>query len=411
MSDLDPRKITISDYTYSLPDDKIALRPTAERDRSKLLTYHSGEIKDRLFREIADIIPPNSLLVLNDTKVIEARILFQKATGGVIEIFCLEPHSCSMEEALQTTEPVQWNCLVGGASKWKNGQTLEKEIEINGKQWALNARYVSKLPDAFVIEFSWTAPACSFADVMHEAGNIPLPPYIKRLPEDADRKRYQTSFAKHEGSVAAPTAALHFTHEVFASLSSKRIRSEFITLNVGAGTFKPVKAETIADHDMHREAFSIRLTTLESILESTHITAVGTTTLRTLETIYWLGVKLVTKKLNDWHLAQWEAYELDQTISVSESLRAITNKMREEGLDQLNCTTSLLIAPGYRIKIPSALITNFHQPQSTLLLLVAAFIGDDWKKVYQHALQNDYRFLSYGDSSYLTRKADSSTPL
>jgi S-adenosylmethionine:tRNA ribosyltransferase-isomerase len=344
--------------------------------------------------------------ILNNTRVIEARILFQKPTGGVIEIFCLEPtDEYNIENAISHSGPVRWNCLIGGASKWKPGQVLQKELLINGRQAMLSAHYIEKLSDSFVIEFSWQSPDVSFGEVVHAAGAIPLPPYIKREAIADDANRYQTIFARHQGSVAAPTAALHFTDTVFKKLAQKDIHPSYITLHVGAGTFKPVKTETIAEHAMHAEHFHVSLKTLEKLAGSRTIVAVGTTSLRTLESLYWIGIKIIRhqfSEIDELVLEQWEAYELkDENISYSESMRAIIGFMEQQNMEEVFCRTSLIIVPGYTFRSAKALLTNFHQPQSTLLLLVAAFIGDDWEKVYQHALDNDYRFLSYGDSSLL----------
>lgn len=403
---IDARNILIKDYDYNLPHEKIAGFPLRERDRSKLLIYENGKLKDDQFFNLYTHLPENTTLVLNNTRVIEARVLFKKLTGGVIEIFCLEPYQQTIEQSLSLTGKVQWQCLIGGASKWKHGQTLQKEILIGDKTVQLNANYISKQADSFIIEFSWREQY-SFAEVLHAAGAIPLPPYIKRDATEEDKERYQTIFSKQEGSVAAPTAALHFTETVFKKLSDKNIDTEYITLHVGAGTFKPVKTETVAEHEMHKEPFTVSVDALKKIVSSKEIIAVGTTSLRTLETIYWLGVKQINGLIqDDWALQQWEAYDLEKDypgISVEESLNALINWLKENHQTELHCQTSLIIVPGYQFKIPVGLITNFHQPQSTLLLLVSAFIGEDWMKVYQHALENDYRFLSYGDSSLLWR--------
>jgi S-adenosylmethionine:tRNA ribosyltransferase-isomerase len=402
---LDSRNILIEDYTYQLPNERIAYHPLAQRDASKLLVYKSGRITDDHFRHLPEQLPEDSLLILNDTKVIEARILFQKESGGVIEIFCLEPFEQSMEAALQQQSSSRWKCMIGGASKWKPGQVLEKELVIEGRPVLLQATYQGKEDESFIIQFNWHPPTLYFVQVIHAAGAIPLPPYIKRGAESIDADRYQTIFSKYEGSVAAPTAALHFTKDVFKELELKNINREFITLNVGAGTFKPVKTASIADHQMHGEHFTITKAVLEKIIGAERVIAVGTTSLRTIESVYWMGVKLLNGAAGqDWTLEQWEVYELDGTISYKESLNGVVEWMNKNAISDIHCRTSLLIVPGYQFKIPSGLVTNFHQPQSTLLLLVAAFIGEDWKKVYQHALQNDYRFLSYGDSSLLWRK-------
>ena len=398
--------IFIKDYDYSLSPDRIAEFPVRERDQSKLLVYRNGEICNDFFFNLDEYVPTGSTLVLNNTKVIEARVFFRKPTGGVIEIFCLEPHQQSIEQSLASRERAQWQCLIGGASKWKTGQILEKEIFIGNTTVQLQARYVSKQADNFIIEFVWNTEQ-SFGEVLHAAGAIPLPPYIKRGATEEDKIRYQTIFSNQEGSVAAPTAALHFTQNVFKKLSAKNIDHEYITLHVGAGTFKPVKTETVDEHEMHKEPFTVCIETLKKIVRAKKIIAVGTTSLRTLETIYWLGVKLINDLIKEeWSLQQWEVYELEKyytNISKEQSLNAMIKHLENNHQPELHCQTSLIIVPGYKFKIPQALITNFHQPQSTLLLLVSAFIGPDWKQIYQHALDNDYRFLSYGDSSLLWR--------
>lgn len=397
-------EILIQIYTYSLPDDRIAHHPLLKRDESKLLVYKSGRITEDRFFHLSQHLPERSTLILNNTRVLEARIFFTKPTGGVIEIFCLEPAGQSMELSLQQKGEVEWACMIGGASKWKPGQVLAKELIISGEKVILEAHYKEKLADAFVIRFTWTPAHLAFIEVLHTAGNMPLPPYIKRNAELADAERYQTIFAQKEGSVAAPTASLHFTDAVFADLAQKGITPNYITLNVGAGTFKPVKTASIADHAMHSETFSVSRSTLKAILDAETIVAAGTTSLRTLESLHWMGVKLLTGKHTDkFQLSQWEAYDLDNSIGYQESIGALLQWMEKNGQESLDCRTALLVVPGYAFKIPSAIITNFHQPQSTLLLLIAAFIGEDWKKVYQYALENDFRFLSYGDSSLLWR--------
>ena len=402
---IEPQKILIQDYTYDLPNERIADHPLPKRDDSKLLVYKSGSIEDDRFFNLPDHLPEDSLLILNNTKVIEARILFKKPSGGVIEIFCLQPHEQSMETALQQQGSCRWQCMIGGASKWKAGQILVKELMVDGKPTILQAIYQGKIEDGFIIQFHWSPAELHFVQVIHEAGAIPLPPYIKRSAEEIDSDRYQTIFGKHEGSVAAPTAALHFTDDVFQKLQQKNISTAFVTLNVGAGTFKPVKSASIADHHMHGEDFTMEKAAVEKMIGAEQVIAVGTTSLRTIESVYWLGVKLLSEKLEEaWILEQWEMYSLDGTINYKKSLQAIVDWMEANHLTQLHCRTSMIIVPGYTFKIPSAIITNFHQPQSTLLLLIAAFIGDDWKKVYQHAMENDYRFLSYGDSSLLWRE-------
>ena len=395
--------LSISDYSYDLPLDRIAEFPLPHRDSSRLLVFN-GEIKDSSFKHLPEFLPQTATLVLNNTKVIEARIFFTKPTGGVIEIFCLEPFAPSeMTQSLEHSSPVQWRCLIGGASKWKAGQVLQKDITIHGQTVSLEAWYISKQPEDFIIEFRWDTTH-HFADVIHAAGNIPLPPYIKRQVEQKDSERYQTIFAKQEGSVAAPTAALHFTEEVFSALGQKNITPHYITLNVGAGTFKPMKAETISGHQMHGEHFTVTKETLKALLAAETLIAVGTTTLRTLESLYWLAIKYKEKNAADWNLSQWEAYDIQATLSYKQSIEILLEHLENNNLNELHCSTSILIRPGYQFKSADALITNFHQPRSTLILLVAAFVGEDWRKIYDHALANNYRFLSYGDSSLLWRK-------
>ena len=405
-----PPEIYIKDFQYPLPVDRIAAYPLAERDQSKMLIYQNGEIRSNFFKNLADYLPENASLVLNNTRVIEARILFKKASGGTIEIFCLEPADNLLHtaDALQAEGKVLWNCLIGGASKWKHGEVLQKQITIEPNKLILRARYVEKNVDSFIIEFTWEPATYHFFEVLHAAGNIPLPPYIKREPVEIDAERYQTIFARIQGSVAAPTAALHFTKTVFDGLKNKNISTDFITLHVGAGTFKPVKTETVSAHQMHLEEFQVSITTLKNLVESKEIIAVGTTSLRALESLYWIGVKIKRGMIGEdgnITLEQWEAYELgDEKISYSESIDSIIVFLKRMGVDVLLCQTSLLIIPGYNFHSAKALITNFHQSQSTLLLLVAAFIGEDWRMVYDYALKNDFRFLSYGDSSLLWKK-------
>lgn len=397
-----PENILIQEYTYTLPEEKIAAFPLANRDESKLLFFNEGKIEDHTFYQLPELLTPGSTLVLNDTRVIEARLFFQKSTGGVIELFCLEPQAKSVEMALQEEGNSSWHCLIGGASKWKPGQVLEKKLFINGEELLLQAQYAGRLEDSFLINFQWTPHHFRFAEVLHAAGAIPLPPYIKRKAEHLDEERYQTVFGSHQGSVAAPTAALHFSKNVFAELDKKNIHKAFVTLHVGAGTFKPVKSASIAEHPMHSEFFSVRQHSIEALLHASNIIAVGTTSLRTIESLHWLGVKLLSGiEMKDWSLQQWDSYGLDQTKTYNESYSAILDWMKQNHVDELHCSTQMIIVPGYTFKVARELITNFHQPQSTLLLLVAAFLGEEWKKVYEHALATDYRFLSYGDSSYL----------
>ncbi|RYY98002.1 MAG: S-adenosylmethionine:tRNA ribosyltransferase-isomerase [Chitinophagaceae bacterium] len=399
--------LAIDQYDYPLPNERIAAHPLSRRDASRLLVYRDGVITDSEFGRLPHFLTPGSRILLNDTRVIEARIFFTKETGGVIELFCLEPYEpAEMNAALQAEGRVQWRCLVGGASKWKPGLVLEKELTVGGDPVRLEARFISKEPEDFIIELRWNGPQ-HFAEILHVAGNIPLPPYIKREAGAADAERYQTIFARQEGSVAAPTAALHFTPEVIAALAEREIRPRYITLNVGAGTFKPVKTDTIGGHVMHAENFTVSRDTLAALRQQGPLVAVGTTTLRTLESLYWIGIKNKEGAPFDGSLGQWEAYGLDGATSYADALAVLEAHLDATGATELHCRTSLLIRPGYRFRSADALVTNFHQPRSTLLFLVAAFIGPGWEKVYKHALDNDYRFLSYGDSSLLFRDRQS----
>ncbi|MFI5186600.1 MAG: S-adenosylmethionine:tRNA ribosyltransferase-isomerase [Chitinophagales bacterium] len=402
---MDPRNLLIKDFTYSLPEDRIAKYPLPGRDASKLLVYHNGKIMEDIYKNLDQHLPEDSLLIFNDTKVIEARILFQKKTGGVIEIFCLEPHQQYDDIIMGMTQKkrVLWRCMIGGASKWKHGQVLEKKIRSGGKEIFLLARYAEKLADSFVIEFSWN-DELSFAEILHDAGAIPLPPYIKREPEKSDAERYQTIYAHHEGSVAAPTAGLHFTDDLLEKIKTKNLHTDFVTLHVGAGTFKPVKSLSMGEHEMHSECINVSKPTIKNILNnlSGNIIPVGTTSLRTVESLYWLGVKLRSGEKNNLTIEQWLPYEIDDTdLSPAEALITLIDFMNKENREYLNIKTRILIAPSYKTKIAKALVTNFHQPQSTLLLLVAALIGNDWKKIYEYALKNNFRFLSYGDGCLL----------
>lgn len=415
----DPRLISINDYSYSLPEERIASFPLTERDASKLLIFKEGNISEDVYRNISSHIPNNSLLIFNNTKVVEARLLFTKETGGVIEIFCLEPHDQypDVTAAMQQKGKVWWHCLVGGASKWKPGQLLTKIISANGETITLQAKYVEKRTGSFIIELSWSQQELSFAEILHYAGAIPLPPYIKRAAEESDAERYQTVYAQYDGSVAAPTAGLHFTEKIFSDLAVKNVSTDFVTLHVGAGTFKPVKSETMQEHEMHAEWIDVSKSTIENILAKidNNIIAVGTTSLRTIESLYWLGVKSQESVRKDFcgevgsrkslQLAQWEAYDLaDKSVPASVALASLLNWLNENKIERLVTKTQILIAPGYEFKIVKGLITNFHQPQSTLLLLVSALIGKNWRNVYQYAMDNDFRFLSYGDGSLLWKQ-------
>lgn len=403
-----PKNISINNYTYHLPNEKIAAFPLPKRDSSKLLIYKEGRIQEDVYKNIADHIPEKSLLVFNNTKVIQARILFQKPTGGVIEIFCLEPYEAMNEYStiMNKNGSVKWKCMIGGASKWKDGSLVKKIQKENGE---LKATLVEKLSDAYVVELSWQPANLSFAEVLEQSGDMPLPPYIKRRAEQSDKERYQTIYAKHDGSVAAPTAGLHFTESIFNSLAEKNISKTYVTLHVGAGTFKPVKAAVMEGHEMHAEWIDVTTDTIQQLIDNSIYTiiAVGTTSLRTIESLYWMGVKTTLFpgiKMEHLSIHQWDVYEAPLAavnFSAATALTALLNRMKENNLQRIITTTQILISPGYQYKVAKAIITNFHQPQSTLLLLVAAVVGNDWKKIYQYALENDFRFLSYGDGSLL----------
>ena len=404
---MNPAEISILDYRYDLPEERIALHPLQERDASKLLVYKNGEISETVFSQIPDHLPAETLLVINDTRVINARILFKKSTGAGIEIFCLEPRDLINEYStvMTTTAESTWKCLVGGAAKWKN-EVLEKYITINEEKVILKATMLEKLPDGYSIKLSWTPAHYSFAAIIEAAGDTPLPPYIKRSTDMEDVSRYQTIFAAHDGSVAAPTAGLHFTEAVFDKLSGKNIHRANVTLHVGAGTFKPVKAATMQAHEMHAEYIDVSIEAIEQLkAKAGHIAAVGTTSCRTIESLYWLGVKtLLDPEIKNISLGQWDVYEeplLSSVIKTGAALDSLITWMKKNKLSRIFTQTQLMIAPGYRFRMADILITNFHQPQSTLLLLVAAAIGNDWKKMYDHALKNDFRFLSYGDGNLI----------
>lgn len=410
-----PKDLSIHDFTYSLPDEQIAKYPLADRDDSRLLIYRNGTITEDRYRGITAHIPGDSLLVFNNTKVVEARILFQKSTGSTIELFCLEPAGDQdITTAMLQTGRVQWKCLVGGAKKWKEDQ-LVKAINWQGDGFNLIARKLEKIEDYFIIELSWDMPSLSFAEVLHAAGVLPLPPYLNRKAETADAERYQTVYARHDGSVAAPTAGLHFTPALLTQLQEQNVTPAFVTLHVSAGTFKPVKADTMEGHDMHAEFIEVSDALLQQLISylPRTVIAVGTTSLRTLESLYWMGVKLATAynkglsssqiTVQDIEIKQWDAYELEQTLPATTALQALRQWLSENRQTRLVAKTQIIIAPGYNLRIAQALITNFHQPQSTLLLLVAAITGEDWKKIYAYALEHGFRFLSYGDGSLLWR--------
>jgi S-adenosylmethionine:tRNA ribosyltransferase-isomerase len=402
-----PQQISIDDYNYDLPNDRIALYPLAQRDSAKLLVYKNGEISESTFLHIDEYLPSQTLLVFNNTKVINARVQFTKITGASIEIFCLEPFGNITEYStvMNTTTTVQWKCLVGGAAKWKD-EILEKEITVGNEKVILFAKKVAKITEAFIIQFYWQPPLFSFSEIIEAAGKVPLPPYIKRDTDNEDTSRYQTIFAEHSGSVAAPTAGLHFSENIFEKLSAKKINKTFVTLHVGAGTFKPVKAATMAEHEMHSEYIDVDIATIENIKNNIgKIAAVGTTSLRTIESLYWFGIKVFkNKNVKELSLLQWDVYVdefVNSELSAYDALDALLAWMKKNNKERIFTQTQILIAPSYSFRVANMLITNFHQPKSTLLLLVAAAMGNDWKKMYDYALKNDFRFLSYGDGNLI----------
>ncbi|MFA8434239.1 MAG: S-adenosylmethionine:tRNA ribosyltransferase-isomerase [Marinifilaceae bacterium] len=400
----DAKNIQIVDFTYDLPDHRIAKYPLKDRDQSKLLVYRDGNIEEDKFVKLPDYVSPGTLMVFNNTKVIQARLIFHKETGARIEIFCLEPLSpADYALAFQVKGECTWKCIVGNLRKWKSG-VLRMPFVYEGKEYFLSAERINGLEGAHEVRFCWEPSDLSFSDVLELTGRIPIPPYLNRDTEESDLVRYQTVYSKFEGSVAAPTAGLHFTNDVFNDFEKKSVQREELTLHVGAGTFKPVKAEYIGGHEMHTEHIQVTAHSLESILSKEgDVIAVGTTSVRSLESLYWMGVKLLEKKENPGLLEQWEAYDLSSEYSVAESYQAIIKYMEEQELALFNAATQIIIAPGYQFKVIKGLVTNFHQPQSTLLLLISALVGDDWRKIYDYALQNDFRFLSYGDSSLLMK--------
>jgi len=426
-----PISLPIQDFDYDLPDQSIAYTPASHRSDSKLLVWDKEIIAESNYNHIAKFIPEKAALFFNNSKVIAARIHFHKANNSTIEIFCLEPSAAyqPISMAMQATQKVEWICLVGGAKKWKE-DFLEKEFEIiqpsnnnNGVSIKVRAKKIKSLDGKFLIEFSWDNDTISFSEIIEHIGSIPLPPYIQRATTEEDKDRYQTTYAKEEGSVAAPTAGLHFNDAIFKTLDEKKCSTHFISLHVGAGTFMPVKTDNITDHEMHAEVFEITSTTLTDLIDIakqkelnpaqyTPVIAVGTTTLRTLETLYWLGVKLIHNpslhENKDLHLVQWDAYvtnnelksDANRSIPVKDALENLRSWMQSHQMHSLITSTQLMIVPGYNFKIANGLVTNFHQPKSTLLLIIAAITGDKWKTIYQHAIDNQYRFLSYGDGCY-----------
>ena len=394
------KDISIEAYDYPLPEERIAKYPLPERDASKLLVLKDNEIQESLFRNVGAFLPKDALLVFNETKVIRARLQFRKDTGSRIEIFCLEPEK-DYQVAFSAVSPVRWKCLIGNAKRWKEGR-LAMPLTVAGTAVTLYAECLSRNDQGAVIEFSWSPESLSFASVLEAAGEIPLPPYLHRDAEPDDRDRYQTVFARYDGSVAAPTAGLHFTQPLIAKLRERGFHFDEVTLHVGAGTFRPVATDTIGEHAMHSETIIVRRSLIESLIHQIGkpIIPVGTTSTRTLESLYWLGVMLKEQglELRPLHVEQWFPYEDHAPMSAPEALQWVLEYLDKHGLTRLEASTALMIAPSYKMRVITGLITNFHQPKSTLLLLVSALIGERWQNCYRFALDHGFRFLSYGDS-------------
>ncbi len=398
-------QIRIEEFNYPLPDERIAKFPLTKRDESKLLVYRNGKIDEAVFKQLSDYLPQGSMLVYNNTRVIQARMLFQKETGAQIEVFCLEPvipHDYAL--VFQQTESCSWLCLVGNLKKWKEG-ALHKTIRMDDKEVVLSAERIKTTGDSHLVRFSWNNPQVTFAELLDAAGILPIPPYLHRETRESDLQTYQTVYSKIKGSVAAPTAGLHFTPEVLAGLDAKGFTREEVTLHVGAGTFKPVKSEVIGDHEMHTEFISVRRSAIENIRTNLgRIIAVGTTSVRTLESLYYMGRTLVNNPdatSEELVVTQWTPYNDTEEVTAHEALTALLDYLDRNQTDTLLSATQIMIAPGYEFKIVKGIITNFHQPKSTLLLLISAFVNGNWKSIYNYALDNDFRFLSYGDSSLL----------
>ena len=400
-----PKDIQIKDYSYELPDERIAKFPLSKRDESKLLVYNRGEITSDIFKNITRYIPENSLMIYNNTRVIQARLHFHKETGALIEVFLLEPYSpCDYEQIFQQRGQCSWVCMIGNLKKWKEGE-LCRVIEVGDKAVRLAVTRGEEIQTGHICTFEWDADV-SFAEILEAVGELPIPPYLNRKTEESDKATYQTVYSKIKGSVAAPTAGLHCTNSVLQDIDAHNVIREEVTLHVGAGTFRPVKAEKIEGHEMHREFISVKRSTVESLVKhGCKAVAVGTTTVRTLESLYYIGCKLLRNidlTENELVVGQWEPYENDKPMpETQDALNAVLRWMDKNGRSCIQSSTKIIIVPGYTYHVVSRLITNFHQPQSTLLLLVSAFIGNDWRKVYDYALKNDFRFLSYGDSSIL----------
>lgn len=404
----DPKHIRISEFNYPLPDERIAKFPLPVRDQSKLLLYRHGEVTEDIFTSLPDYLPANSLIIFNNTKVIQARLHFHKETGALIEVFCLEPVQPN-DYALnfQQTEHAAWLCMIGNLKKWKEG-VLKREITVKGKPLTLTAERGACHGTSHWVDFRWSNPEITFADILEVFGELPIPPYLNRETQESDKETYQTVYSKIKGSVAAPTAGLHFTPRVLDALREKGVALEELTLHVGAGTFKPVKSEEIEGHEMHTEYISVNRSTLEKLVaHEGKAIAVGTTSVRTLESLYHIGVTLLhnpNATEEDLHVKQWQPYETALETAATpavDALQAIIAYLDLHHMETLHSSTQIIIAPGYEYRIVKAMVTNFHQPQSTLLLLVSAFLHGDWRKIYDYALAHDFRFLSYGDSSLL----------
>ena len=404
MTTIMQRQIDINDFDYPLPDERIAKFPLAERTSSKLLIYHNGTIRQSHFRNIAEELPKGTMLVFNNTRVVRARMVMHKASGARIEVFCLEPHDpADYERAFAIKGECSWSCIVGNLKKWKEGE-VGIDFDYNGEPHTLRAAIVERGTREHIVRFRWSAD-CTFGQLLEALGRIPIPPYLNRDSEEIDNTRYQTVYARFEGSVAAPTAGLHFTPELIASMRDEGYSFEEVTLHVGAGTFLPVKDDNAAEHNMHTEHFSVSLAAVENLLRNIgRITAVGTTSVRTLESLTALAFRIHRDGTPDVErtVGQWELYDIPAEFTGRDALTTLRDYMTANGLAQLKAATQIMITPlDYRFRIVSYIITNFHQPKSTLLLLVSAYVGDDWHKIYDYALAHDFRFLSYGDSSLL----------
>ena len=405
MEQKDTKHIKISEFNYPLPDERIAKFPLSNRDESKLLVYRQGEVSEDRFTSLPDYLEPGEMMVFNNTKVIQARLHFRKETGALIEVFCLEPIAPNdYVLSFQQTKKCSWLCMVGNLKKWKEG-TLKREVEVKGKTITLSATRGECRGTSHWIDFEWDDDSLTFADVLEAVGDLPIPPYLNRETQESDKQTYQTVYSKIKGSVAAPTAGLHFTERVLKALDEKGIDREELTLHVGAGTFKPVKSEEIEGHEMHTEYISVNKGTIEKLIAHGGKTiAVGTTSVRTLESLYYIGILIhLNPEANqeELHVKQWMPYEPHPALTPVESLQNILDYLNRNNTEALHTSTQIIIAPGYEYKIVKKIVTNFHQPQSTLLLLVSAFVKGDWKKIYDYALSHDFRFLSYGDSSLL----------